>query len=89
MPGLAGLVTKMPKQRAQRKLREMLAVMRHESFYSTRTWIDDELGLYVGWTAHEGSFSDAGAHHNETGDVVLIFSGEEYPAGDTIQRRSE
>ena len=84
-----GLVTRMPRRRAESELRQMLGVMRHESFYSTRTWIDDELGIYVGWTAREGSFSDAGPQQNETGDVVLIFSGEEYPAGDTIQRLKE
>jgi asparagine synthase (glutamine-hydrolysing) len=76
----------MPRQRAEAELRTMLRVMRHESFYSTGTWIDDELGVYVGWTARKGSFSDTGPRQNEAGDVVLIFSGEEYPAGDTIQR---
>jgi asparagine synthase (glutamine-hydrolysing) len=79
----------MPRQRAESELRHMLGVMRYESFYSTRTWIDDELGVYVGWTARAGSFSDAGPQQNETGDVVLMFSGEEYPAGDTIQRLKE
>ena len=64
----------------------MLGVMRHESFYSTRTWIDEELGIYVGWTARQGSFGDAGPLQNETCDVVLMFSGEDYPPGDTIRR---
>jgi asparagine synthase (glutamine-hydrolysing) len=85
MPGLAGLVTRMPKQRAQRKLREMLAVMHHESFYLTRMWADEELGLYVGWTALEGSFSDAGPHQSEAGDTVLIFCGEEFSEADATQ----
>jgi asparagine synthase (glutamine-hydrolysing) len=85
MPGIAGLVTRMPRHRAEAELRQMLGVMRHESFYSTRTWIDEELGIYVGWTACGGSFSDADAQQNETGDVVLIFSGEEYPPADAIQ----
>src|SRR5213593_4750694 len=86
MPGIVGLVTKMPRQRAEFELRQMLGVMCHESFYSTGTWVDDELGIYVGWTARGGSFSDAGPLQNEAGDVVLIFSGEEYPAGGTIRR---
>jgi asparagine synthase (glutamine-hydrolysing) len=86
MPGIVGLVTRMPRERAESELRQMLGVMRHESFYSTGTWTDEELGLYAGWTAHQGSFSDADPLQNETGDAVLLFSGEEHPASDTIQR---
>jgi asparagine synthase (glutamine-hydrolysing) len=76
----------MPRQRAESELRRMLGVMRHESFYSTRTWIDEELGVYLGWTARAGSFSDTGPARSETGEIVLVFSGEEYPAPDAIQR---
>ena len=86
MPGVVGLVTRMPRQRAESELRRMLGVMRHESFYSTRTWIDEELGVYVGWTARAGSFNDAGTAQNETGEIVLVVSGEDYPAPDTIRR---
>jgi asparagine synthase (glutamine-hydrolysing) len=85
MPGIVGLVTRMPRERAESELRLMLGVMGHESFYSIRTWTDESLGIYVGWTARQGSFSDAGPHHNETGDVVLIFSGDDYSTDDTIQ----
>src|SRR5687768_14495104 len=86
MPGIVGLVTRMPRPRAEAELRQMLGVMRHESFYSSGTWMDDELGVYVGWTARAGSFGDAGPLRNETGDVFLVFSGEEFPAADTRQR---
>jgi asparagine synthase (glutamine-hydrolysing) len=76
----------MPRPRAEAELQTMLGVMQHESFYVTRRWIDEGLGLYVGWTARAGSFSDASASENETGDRVLIFSGEEYPAPGAVQR---
>ncbi len=85
MPGIAALITGMGRPRAEAELRRMLGVMRHESFYSVRTWSDEALGIYVGWTARQGSFSDAGPQQNETGDVLLIFSGEEYPPPDAIQ----
>jgi asparagine synthase (glutamine-hydrolysing) len=85
MPGIAGLVTSKPRACAEAELRQMLGVMRHESFYSMRTWSDEGLGLYVGWSARAGSFSDADAQENETGDAVLIFAGQEYPPDDTIQ----
>src|SRR5882672_7506514 len=75
----------MPAPRAKAELARMLDVMHHESFYVLRTWADEGLGVYLGWTARIGSFSDADAHVNETGDVVLVFSGEEYPGPHTVQ----
>src|SRR5262245_51578733 len=79
MPGIVGLVTKMPRERAERELGRMLASTQHEPFYQTGTWCDESLGVYVGWAARKGSFADGMPLHNETGDVVLIFSGEDFP----------
>jgi asparagine synthase (glutamine-hydrolysing) len=63
----------------------MLKVLRHESVYVTGTWIDETAGVYVGWTTRENSFSDGMPVQNERGDVVLVFSGEEYPEPGTAQ----
>ena len=61
----------------------MVEALRHESFYVTGTWMDESLGVYVGWVARKNSFSDGMPLRNERGDVVLVFSGEEFPgAGD-------
>jgi asparagine synthase (glutamine-hydrolysing) len=75
----------MPRQRATSELQRMLGVVRHESFYAARTLIDEELGLYVGWTAHAGSFSDEDAQRNEADDVTLVFSGEDFSPAGTAQ----
>jgi asparagine synthase (glutamine-hydrolysing) len=79
MPGLVGLITKLPRERAEPQLLRMLETLHHESFYVSGTWIDESLGLYVGWVAREGSFAEVMPLHNERGDVTLIFSGEEFP----------
>lgn len=79
MPGIVGLITKMPRERAEAELLRMLATLRHESFYVTGTWVDASLGLYLGWVARKDSFSDGMPLRNERGDVVLLFSGEEFP----------
>ncbi len=79
MPGIVGLVTKMPRQKAEAELQQMLASVRHESFYESGTWIDESIGVYVGWVARKNSFSDGMPLRNERGEVVLIFSGEEFP----------
>ena len=79
MPGIVGVVTKRPREWAEPQLLRMVTSIRHESFYTTGTWIDEPSGVYVGWAALENSFCAGMPVQNEHGDVVLIFSGEEYP----------
>src|SRR5436190_13298327 len=78
MPGIAGLITKMPRERAEQQLLRMIGSLCHEPFYETGTWVDESLGVYVGWTAAKESFSSGMPLRDERGDVVLVFSGEEY-----------
>ena len=85
MPGLVGLITRMPRKEAERQLLEMVRVLCHEEFYVTGTWTDASLGVYVGWIARKGSFSDGMPLQNERGDVVLAFSGEDFPEPGTAQ----
>ena len=86
MPGIAGLITRMPRERAERQLAVMLDTLRHEPFYVTGTWIDESLGVYVGWSARKGSLGDGMPLSNETGDVVLVFAGEEFSEPGTVAR---
>jgi len=60
-------------------MREMLAAIQHQASYASGSWIHEPGGVYVGWTAHGGSFADAMPVANERGDTVLVFCGEEYP----------
>lgn len=84
MPGIAALVTKMSRQAAMAQLTQMVESLHHEDFYTTGVWIDEGSGLYVGWTAREGSFCDGMPLRNERGDVVLVFCGEEFPDPATL-----
>ena len=84
MPGLVGIITKMPRQGAERELKTMLGALRHEPSYAIGTWSDERLGVYAGWAARKGSFADGMPIVNEREDVVLLFSGEEHPAPDLI-----
>jgi asparagine synthase (glutamine-hydrolysing) len=86
MPGIVGLITKMPREWAEPQLLRMVEALRHESFYVTGTWIDESLGVYVGWAIRRDSFSDGMPLRNETGEVCLVFSGEEYPDPDNALR---
>jgi asparagine synthase (glutamine-hydrolysing) len=88
MPGIVGLITRMPREQATAELFRMVEVLRHEDFYATGTWTDESSGVYVGWVARTGSFSDGMPLRNERGDV-LIFSGEDFPEPGTAQRLRE
>jgi asparagine synthase (glutamine-hydrolysing) len=89
MPGIAGLITKMPREQAVAQLSQMVETLRHESFYVAGTWIDESAGIYVGWTALENSFASAMPLFNERNDVCLVFSGEEYAEPGTACRLKE
>lgn len=79
MPGIVGFITKEPRESAEPKLRRMVQAICHESFYNTGTWVDESLGVYVGWAIQKDSFADGQPLLNERQDVVLVFSGENYP----------
>jgi asparagine synthase (glutamine-hydrolysing) len=89
MPGIIGLISRMPQADAERELLQMVACLRHENFYATGTSMDDSLGVYVGWVARQGSFSDGMPLRNERGDVILAFAGEEFPEPETERRLKE
>jgi asparagine synthase (glutamine-hydrolysing) len=89
MPGIVGFISKMPRERAEPQLLQMVESIRHESCYRTGTWIDESLGVYLGWSARSGSFSEGMPLCNERGDVVLVFSGEEFPEPETVRRLKE
>jgi asparagine synthase (glutamine-hydrolysing) len=86
MPGIVGLITDKPSACAKQELARMVEAIRHESFYTTGTWCDESLGVYVGWAARKNSFADGMPLSNASGDIVMAFSGEEYPEPGTARR---
>jgi len=84
LPGIVGLITNRPAADAERELRAMVQTLCHESFYTSGTWTDPARGIYVGWVARRGSFADGTPLKNESGEVNLVFSGEEYPEPETV-----
>jgi asparagine synthase (glutamine-hydrolysing) len=86
MPGIVGLITRMPAEQATRELYRMVECLRHESFYVIGTRTDTSLGVYVGWVARRGSFSDGMPLTSERGDLSLVFSGEDFAEPGTVAR---
>ena len=83
MPGIVGLITKRPRHLAEPQLLRMVDVLRHEPFYQAGTWVEESLGVYVGWVARKGSFAGDMPLRSERGDVTLVFAGEEFPPAGT------
>jgi len=86
MPGIVGLITKMPPERAQSELSLMLGTMCHERFYGTGTWADERSGLYLAWVGRDEAASTM-AVTNSRGDL-LVLSGEEFPHTTACSTRS-
>jgi len=89
MPGIVGLITKKPRERAREELCQMVKAIRHEPFYTIGTWVDESLGVYVGWSAANNSSYSRMPLSSDKGDVVLVFSGEEFPGDETARRLNE
>jgi asparagine synthase (glutamine-hydrolysing) len=79
----------MRRELAEQQLRTMLATLRHEPFYVTGTWCDESLGVYVGWAALKDSLSDGMPLSNETGNAILVFSGEDHSEHGTPAKLKE
>ena len=89
MPGIVGCITRLPRERAQNDVRRMTESLLHEVFYAAATWADEPLGVYVGWTSRKDSFFSGMPLRSERRDVVLAFSGEEFPDPGTVRRLKE
>ena len=62
----------------------MLACMQHDPGYVTGEFVDENAGLYAGWTCHGGSATDCMPITNETRTLALLLAGETYVDQDVI-----
>ena len=81
MPGIVGIMGEGSNPERGLALEQMLRCILHEPFYRSGVYINDQLGVWLGWTCHEGSFADCHPVVNERGDIVLLFSGEHFADG--------
>ena len=78
MPGIVGIISQRPSGQQSAMVKSMTKCLMHESFYTEGTYVNEELGLWLGWVNHEGSFSDCLPIWNEKKDICLLFSGEDF-----------
>lgn len=78
MPGIVGLLTSRSRQQAERELLRMVHALHHEPFEDTGTWVDERLGVYVGWVVRKDSSAEYLPIRCRPGTIALFFSGEEF-----------
>src|SRR5262245_60691678 len=86
MPGIVGIIGEGSVDNNTSMLRQMMGCMRIEPFYDSGTYVNKELGLWIGWVNRCGSFTDCMPVWNETRDVWLIFSGETFADPSEIEQ---
>ena len=81
MPGIVGIIGKGPRGKHEQDLKLMIDCMKYEPFYRSGSYINEQLGVYIGWTCHEDSYADCMPAINAKRDVILLFAGENFPSG--------
>ena len=89
MPGIVGIIRAGRTNEKASVLEQMVKCLMHEPFYVSGTYSNSGLGVWIGWVGHAGSFSDCMPVWNETKDVCLIFSGEDFSDTTEIERLIE
>ncbi|MFO0699169.1 MAG: asparagine synthase-related protein [Nitrospira sp.] len=78
MPGIVGIIGRGSAGKLRCDLQQMIDCMNHESFYRSGSYINEDLGVYAGWTCHQDSYADGMPITNERGDIILLFVGEHF-----------
>jgi asparagine synthase (glutamine-hydrolysing) len=86
MPGIVGLITQLPRTQSEAQLLRMLQAIHHDSSCAIGMWVDESLGVYLGWAAPKKSGLQQTPICNEREDVALVVSGEEFPERGTALR---
>ena len=78
MPGLAGIIASTLFKLKEPTVKLMVDSMFHDQSYHRDMYVNEQLGLSIGWTCHRNSFSDCLPVLNEKKDLILLFAGEDY-----------
>jgi asparagine synthase (glutamine-hydrolysing) len=78
MPGIVGIISKHGPAEWRSLIQSMVKCLMHEPFYVSGIYINEEFGLWSGWTCHKGAFAGCLPIWNEKKDICLLFSGEDF-----------
>jgi len=86
MPGITGIIGVGRTDERRAALCQMVQSIRHEPFYTSGEYVNEKLGVWLGWVSHKDSFSDGMPIWNEKKDICVIFAGEDYTDPEEIDR---
>jgi len=86
MPGITGIIRKSRYHGIDDDLDLMIAALRHDPRSSSGTYVNESVGLWVGWVCHRESYSDCLPVVTEDMNVVIVFQGEHYLSRDQVNR---
>ncbi len=84
MPGVFGLISKMPRQWAEGRLAVMRRAMSTPSEEAC-TAVEETFGVYAGWTAHPGGANERHSVESSDGSALAVFSGEAVAEGELLE----
>jgi asparagine synthase (glutamine-hydrolysing) len=88
MPGFVGLVGNIRREEAELRVEQMLDALTHTPSFRRGLYSNEELGLYAGWVAHPGSYSDNMPVCTRDKEISLLLSGEIFTSPDQLRTLS-
>jgi asparagine synthase (glutamine-hydrolysing) len=85
MAGIVGVIGPKRSKEAEAQVDQMLQTMAHESFYRRGKFVNEELGLYVGWLVHPDSFCDCMPVQSADRSVTIVLSGEVFTSDEQLR----
>ena len=83
MPGIAGIIGRGSAEVCRHLLDQMVAAMKPDPFLASGTHCAPDLGVFVGWVAHRGSFAARHSARISDQGLRLAWTGECFAAGTT------
>jgi asparagine synthase (glutamine-hydrolysing) len=85
MAGIAGAIGPKRSKEVEAQVDQMLHSMCHESFYRRGKFVNEELGLCVGWLVHPDSFCDCMPVQSVDGNTTIVLSGEIFTSDEQLR----
>jgi asparagine synthase (glutamine-hydrolysing) len=82
MPGITGIITKRPSDEVAHQVEQMVDAMCHEKHYCRGVYSNKEMGIFLGWAGHAGTFPMSMPLRSADGNIIILFQGENYPTKD-------
>ncbi len=79
MPGIVGIIRRQPYEGLDRDLGLMVESMRHKGYYVGDRYVNQEMGLHIGWLSHPRQLGECMPLVSHDKRVILIIVGEHFP----------